>query len=328
MTSIAQNTPNRTRELLTHLWRGGNVAYWWTPDGPAQFNPKTQQTERTKRTLWFPVASRWPAVPASWSGNVYMGVHSCTGIPAAVSSRTGKNIPPQYLRARTENIAVVNAVFAEFDAKDFGSKDAILSHLDALPLYPSAVIDSGGGFHCYWLIETPRQITDENRHEYRALQAAWVGLVGGDDAAKDMARVLRVPGFHNWKYTPPRVVTFVEFSQKRIFPFEDIAALVADQVHEATTQHRYERTTAGNGRIDALLAHIAPWRADDYQQWVHVGMACKVAAGDDGFAAWDRWSANSPKYDPEVVRRKWEALRPNGSLSAGTLVHLAREDSR
>jgi hypothetical protein len=43
----------------------------------------------------------------------------------------------------------------------------------------------------------------------RRLQACWVKLVGGDPGAKDLARLLRVPGSLNAKYDPPRRVAFV-----------------------------------------------------------------------------------------------------------------------
>ena len=56
----------------------------------------------------------------------------------------------------------------------------------------SVIIDSGGGYHCYWLlVESFVLDDDEARSRADRLQKAWVELVGGDNGARDLARVLR-----------------------------------------------------------------------------------------------------------------------------------------
>lgn len=126
---------------------------------------------------------------------------------------------------QNEYVAAVNCFYAEFDAKDWdGDKAAIFAHLDTLPLYPSVIIDSGGGYHCYWLLEYTVTVTDDNRDTLRTMQAAWVQLVGGDDGSKDFARMLRVPGTLNVKpeYGPDfPTVTVAEANYKRLFMFVD-----------------------------------------------------------------------------------------------------------
>ncbi len=74
--------------------------------------------------------------------------------------------------------------------------------------------------------------------------------------------------------------------------------------------------------IRLTLAHISPRRADDYNEWVRIGIALKSAHGDTAFAAWDEWSSQSPKYDPDITRAKWESFHPDGRLSGGTLTYL------
>lgn len=46
----------------------------------------------------------------------------------------------------------------------------------------------------------------------RKTQSAWVEFVGGDAGAKDLARMLRVPGTKNYKYKPPRSVDLIRDS--------------------------------------------------------------------------------------------------------------------
>ena len=63
---------------------------------------------------------------------------------------------------------------------------------------------------------------------------------------------------------------------------------------------------------------------DDYDEWLRVGMAIKHKLGAAGFSVWDRWSAQSPKYDPEIMRDKWDSFKGDG-VTFGTVVMMARQ---
>jgi putative DNA primase/helicase len=127
-------------------------------------------------------------------------------------------------RARAIDVCAVNCLFAEFDTKDFGnSKDHALAHIHGLALPPSVVVDSGGGYHCYCLLDAPYPIaSDEDRARVDRIQKSWVAFVGSDDGAKDLARVLRVPGTTNGKYTPPRPVTFLSTNFEDLYSLDDL----------------------------------------------------------------------------------------------------------
>jgi len=80
--------------------------------------------------------------------------------------------------------------------------------------------------------------------------------------------------------------------------------------------------------IEDVRSALERISAEDYDQWIRVVSAVlTVDDGFDGFMAVDEWSRTSIKYDPQKVRRKWNVLRSNplSRVSAGTLVHLARE---
>ena len=177
-------------------------------------------------SLWYPIGRRC-AIPAGWADrNVYWAVHPCREIPPA--NAQGQPRKPHHVRGQLAHIAAVNCLFAEFD----GGADRALQHLEALPYYPTAVIHSGGGLHCYWILEDTAAVTDSNRAELAYVQAAWVDLVGGDDGAKDLARVLRVPGTCNYK--PERrlsdggfpKVTILEYHPYRVYDLARLAALL------------------------------------------------------------------------------------------------------
>ena len=191
----AAQPPDPWPAVLAHLWRGGKWGYFWTL--PA------------KKTTWRPTANPGQAPRGE---HVYYGVH-----PAHERGLTDE-------RAKIGDLTAVNCVYGEFDAKDFdGDKAATLAHIDGQPVTPSVIVDSGGGYHSYWLFRDPFIFAEQaDRERARLLQAAWVRYVGSDPAAKDLARVLRVPGTVNAKYDPPRPVTILRADLARTYTIGDL----------------------------------------------------------------------------------------------------------
>ena len=86
-------------------------------------------------------------------------------------------------------------------------------HVMSLSPQPSAIVFSGGGWHLYWLLADTFKInTDADRKRAKEFQAGWVKFVGGDPGAKDLARVLRVPGTPNRKKAYAPNYPLVEFT--------------------------------------------------------------------------------------------------------------------
>ena len=151
------------RQLLDHLWQGGQYAYYWTaPD---------------KQSFWFP-ADRPGPVP-NGNRNVYFGVNPVFAVPS--TNARGEKRNPKFIRSQNDYIGSINAVFGEFDLKDFdGSEQAIFDHLEDFPI-PSTTIFSGGGYHLYWHLDKPFVIESESdRERAKNLQANWVGYTGSD----------------------------------------------------------------------------------------------------------------------------------------------------
>lgn len=205
------------RQFLAHLARGGQFAYFWTSSD--------------KRALWRAVDAL-PDLNPFPGRDTYLGVHPTSLIPA----RGGD---PSRARATIEEIVAINCLFADFDAKDFGGdKGAALAHVEGLQPAPSAVVDSGGGYHAYWLLDLPFMLdSDATRERARQLQARWVALVGGDPGAKDLARVLRLPGTLNHKYTPPRPVTVERLDLGLLYEIDQLEALLPAPVQPAARRN-------------------------------------------------------------------------------------------
>lgn len=117
-------------------------------------------------------------------------------------------------RGMNKEARVVPAIFADLDA-DCGehsgkrpSKEAIRAWLKSgeLPM-PSVVVDSGGGYHVYWVLDealTEVDLATSLLTGFNDKIADWYRAGGFRyERLKDVARVLRVPGTMNYKYEKP-----------------------------------------------------------------------------------------------------------------------------
>lgn len=208
-------------ELLGMLHRSGRAAHLWA-DSPSQ-------------SYWFSCDGGLGGAPSSSSRNWYFSVNPCYRVPP---HSTSGNTDRRYIKSQLAYIQLTNCLYAEYDGKDAitaaeiaphlpGGLDAMpateqrkirhsvtdrlfylspdtykqraLAHIDGLTLRPSRIVDSGGGYHCYWLLDAPLRITDDNRSTVASHQRDWVRMVDGDPAASDLSRILRIPGTRNVK---------------------------------------------------------------------------------------------------------------------------------
>jgi len=311
MTTTTIDKP--THKLFAHLWRGGKFAYFWT--APA------------RRSVWFEVG-QLPPIPTGEA--VYFGVNPVGAIPTTNSKGEAK--ASEYIRSQVDHIAAVNALFAEFDVKDYGSSEAIHDHLKKYPS-PTVKVFSGGGYHCYWLLAEPLIIADDAARQ-RAIeaQARWVDFVGGDKNAKDLARVLRVPGTLNRKkkYGPNfPTVEIIEADFSLTWPILNLEAMSRPAAKtkpekSPSPQKNGSTPTDDSERAAELLSRLDSHRADVYGEWLKVGMSLK-GLGSAGFDLWDNWSKQSQKYEAGVCAEKWPTFTPDG-VGFGSLVFMAQQD--
>ena len=86
--------------------------------------------------------------------------------------------------------------------------------------------------------------------------------------------------------------------------------------------------TSDADRARDYLSRISTSLADDYDEWVKVGMALH-SVGDDGLLQdWIHWSAASGKFEPGVCEAKWRSFNGSGGVGLGTLFHLADPPQR
>jgi hypothetical protein len=88
-----------------------------------------------------------------------------------------------------EDCRELPAVWADIDFKNTPETSA-LALLDSFPLRPSAVIESGGGLHLYWMLYE-NALASDIRVEPILLGLA--GQLGADPAAAEVARTCACP---------------------------------------------------------------------------------------------------------------------------------------
>nr|WP_279343056.1 DUF927 domain-containing protein [Geothrix paludis] len=149
------------------------------------------------------------------------------GVFVAVNGTDGKG-------RKKSNIRTLRAWWCDVDSK--GAQQAL--DLAALPLCPSMVVRTPGGWHLYWCADALMPCGDKERraeHEAEVKAIAWaLAPFGGDLQACDVARVLRVPGFLHRKAEPAPV----------ILEWADGPRYTRDQIRAAFPVDRGQATTA------------------------------------------------------------------------------------
>lgn len=353
-----QAPKTNTQQLFAHLHQGGRYAHLWTDAGHLSY--------------WFRVDQhRRRHVPKRWlDNNIYFSVHPLSQIPPENSSGSRDR---RYISSQTDYICAINTLFAEFDSKDtvlpleyapylpagFRLMSVVEKHsaiktakeklfyrapqrfkartryqLRTLPYPPSVIIDSGGGYHCYWLLRTTVPLDATNRNDVQVIQNGWVKVVGGDPGAADLRRVLRMPGTYNCKPAfggeAPQV-SFVKADFGLLYDYHELEEVVNDWLfaQRAKRQRRSTQPTDQEkldvrARFNQHHSLVDLLRAHGYQiSYQHGGQTRMARPGRDRlhssvtvFAAHDdtpersvHFSTNDPLYSVERINEQTGLLR-------------------
>jgi hypothetical protein len=148
---------------------------------------------------------------------------------------------------KLENCAQVGALYVDIDFKVLAEPEA-RARLAAFPFPPSMIVWTGGGLHVYWLLREPLDLRTEGPIARDLLRRAAFAL-GGDLSAAECARVLRLPGGRNYKYTPPPLVTLEQCETDRRYNVSELLELLpAEPVTNGATSAGFRMpSTAGVG---------------------------------------------------------------------------------
>lgn len=91
---------------------------------------------------------------------------------------------------KAENVIRINYWYCDIDE---GSKEEQWKKIESLSVYPTMIVESKKGFHCYW------KAKDGTIDNFRKIEEKIIEFLGGDKHCKDSVRLLRVPYMNHMK---------------------------------------------------------------------------------------------------------------------------------
>jgi putative DNA primase/helicase len=151
------------------------------------------------------------------AGAVEAAYHACQqglDVYFGVNPRIGK-------AGAKENVHWLGSFHAEVDYGQDGhkKKPEYQSYNDALAAIrsfefpPTLIVHSGGGFHCYWVLNTPANVSEIGLKALENVNRAILTKIKADGGTHNINRILRVPGTFNFKIPGnPRSVDTIDDS--------------------------------------------------------------------------------------------------------------------
>ncbi len=240
------------------------------------------------------------------------------GIFVTVNETDGEGV-------KASNVVRIRTVFADFD-------DGIPGRF---PLTPSMIVQtSPGKCQCYWLVDD-----DMAPSQFDGIMSCLVETYGADKNAKDIARVLRIPGFDHTKADPFPVRLTSPLSGKEITRYQTRTLIDAFPAPAAKSRSskpsKLDRlgSIIGGVAFDATRARnaLSFIPSGDREIWIKIGMALhhETNGSDEALQIFHEWSQRSAKYNEQDTDAKWKSFAAghyNGDLiSIGTLYKLAAD---
>lgn len=169
------------------------------------------------------------------------------------------------------NLKHINYWIADIDE---GTKQEQMSKIRRLPVFPSKIVETKRGYHCYWLAK------DATKENYKKIEEGIIRLLGADPQCKDVCHTLRAPGYFHLKdpkdpfyvhtvfdncyiaWTEKQMLTaFVRVERKKYYA-PPPSADVEQMVDPANWEKFYHISRIGPGNRNAELARITMWLRD------------------------------------------------------------------
>jgi len=302
-------------QFLKVIWGGELPDGWVTVLAKAAQGPPRTHASHSATVA---NAVRW-AIAQNHSADVWFGIGLREQDPGP-----GK-------RGSTDDVSAIPGFWFDLDVLGPGHTETKLPEtleaaeqfLEALPLKPTIVVHSGGGFQAYWLFRNSLIFRSDNatRERVKGLSARWNRFLIAEgrqrgwrfDNTNDLARVLRVPGTWNRKTDTPVLVTVPEkhVNLKARYDLADFEAAMPNADTTPATTVRTASTPSSRTPLPqaqyppANLELIVPrcaWLKHTHDdaatlpepQWV--AMISIVAHCGDGERHVHEWSRPHPQY--------------------------------
>jgi len=145
-----------------------------------------------------------------------------------------------------DHVHYLTALHAEVDYGAEGHKkkpihttyDDAIKAVCQFALQPTLIVHSGGGFHCYWVLNEPVEVKDVGVEVLENINKTLCLELGGDSGTHDLSRVLRVPGTFNFKLEDKaRKVTVISAEGPR-YDYTDFERFIDTQVNSQKDSER------------------------------------------------------------------------------------------
>jgi hypothetical protein len=202
--------------------------------------------------------------------------------------------------------------------------------MDAFPLRPTVVVESGNGFHLYWHLAA----AIEPSAAIEQLLGRLYALLGADRSVLDLSRVLRVPETFNNKTTPAKLARVYHSEYEAVYTLADFEVLLPAPVEPERVAWTPPTTGGGRSAYDdvpsiaemrEILRFIPPggdYKADWLRQLAAVH---SVYPGPEGIAICEEWCPGKPGE----VAKKFASFKRDGrasdAASVGTLIYTAKQ---
>ena len=180
-----------------------------------------------------------------------------------------------------ENVTSIRAWFTDIDGvTDARAKRGIVRRLLEHPTSPSAIVETRNGLHGYWYAVPGTEVDAD------AFRATIEGLIlywGGDRSVKDLARVLRTPGFAHRKRKagqplPEPHWTTVLFEQpEQFYTQAELRRAFPPPARERRASYDPSRRIDSDDDWGKIVAGLAGWRAVPMARHRVMTIACGVA---------------------------------------------------
>jgi hypothetical protein len=186
------------------------------------------------------------------------------------------------LGRKATNVREIRAWYTDIDGVRAPlAKRGVVRRLLEHATPPSAVIETRNGIHALWYAVPGHDLDLE---AYRATEEGVIGYWGGDQSVKDIARVLRAPGFVHRKRKvdqplPEPFLIRVLFESPECFYTEgEIRKAFPPPVREYRADHdRTKRVASGDDDWSKVVGGIAAWNPVPMARHRVVTLACGVA---------------------------------------------------
>lgn len=207
------------------------------------------------------------------------------------------------------NITRVRAIFQEQDR----------AGCPELPTAPHIAVESSPGKHHRYIL-----VNDCPLDGFSPLQERLVQDYGSDPDAKDISRVLRLPGFCHMKNPDtPHLVRIVEESGELPLPYAEAMRIFPPVIRKPRPAPVDTGAPADLAEVQSALSVLNPDMP--YSEWLAIGFAMHDWSGGSaaGLEAWDTWSANGALYREAECAYKWGTFDAGDGVTIKTVFGMA-----